>query len=76
MTANSNGNFHHHHYHKIREVFGRIVESGTVIPAGNLEITVISLVCVDNNTNSYICQTFIFVKVTEIILQMPQCLSK
>lgn len=67
---------HHHYYLRIREVFGRIIEAGTVILAGHLEITVMSLVLVNINTNFYVCQTFVFVKVIEIILQMPQCISK
>lgn len=57
--------------HRIREVFGRLVEAGTVIPAGHLQIIVVSLVHEEINTTSYVCQTFVFVEIIEIIVQMP-----
>lgn len=61
--------------HRIRELFGSLVEAGAVIPAGHLEIIVMSLVHVEMNTTSYVCQTFVFVEIIEIIVQMPRSLG-
>lgn len=56
-------------------MFGRLVEAGAVIPAGHLEINVMSLVHVVINTTSYVCQMFVFVEIIEITVQLPQSLG-
>lgn len=52
-----------------------LVEAGAAIPVGHLEIIVMSLMHVEINTTLYVCQTFLFVEITEIIVQMPQSLG-
>lgn len=51
-------------------MFGRLAQAEAVISSGRLEIIVMTLVHVEINTTSYVCQALVFMEFMAIIVQM------